>query len=130
VAQTRRPITASIPEWVPALERTDYLQRIIAELAAALARIAGHAAAGQPAAGLEEIRQAYAALGVEPRLVASLEAVSLARLLRLPERVRAVARLLTEEAALHLALGQAPEARRCAQRARALLDTLTPEHEG
>jgi len=106
------------------MQRYDYVQRIIEQLAAALARIARCKADGRLEAGLEEIRGAIEELGLNPHLVSSLDAGSLGRLLRHPEQLRAVAQLLAEEAELLAAAGREREAVSAAARAPALARLL------
>lgn len=116
------------------MQRYDYVQRIIEQLAAALARIAGCKAEGHLEAGLEEVRRAIEELGLNPHLVSSLDTGSLGRLLRHPEQLRAVARLLAEEAELLAALGRERAAALTAARATALArlldDRTTPAAQG
>lgn len=106
------------------MERYDYVKRLIEQLGAALARIAGLRAQGQYQEALAELREAYSGLDLNPRLVGSLDGASLARMLRDPDRVRALARLLEEEAKLRDHLDQTVAARSQRRQALALYRSL------
>ena len=112
------------------MQRYDYIQRVIEQLAAALARIAGLQAEGKHVEALAEVQRAYSGLDLNPHLVRSLDSVSLARLLREPTKVHAVARLLKEEADLRESMGELSVADLLRRRALRLCRTLesTPDH--
>ena len=112
------------------MQRYDYIQRVIEQLAAALARIAGLRAEGKHDEALSEIQQTYVALELNPHLVRSLDAVSLARLLRESERVQGVARLLAEEAELRALAGEPGVAVLLRRRALGLCRALGPASGG
>lgn len=79
--------------------REDYIIRLIKQLAAALARIAGRRKAGDYEGALAETGKAWDDLiGQPPReLVDVLDTATLAGLLKEPARMRAAAQLLVEE---------------------------------
>jgi hypothetical protein len=81
-------------------EREDHLLRQLKAIAAMLARIAGlrESGAGEEARA-ELARAGRELLGSEAELVPRVDAASAAMLLGSPERIRAYARLLEEEAA-------------------------------
>jgi hypothetical protein len=101
--------------------RDDYLMRQIEQLAGFLARAAGFSAGGAPAEALRELREAWDQLfGDVPReLVDVLDLPTLTGLLRTPERVKAAAQLLAEEARALELLGD-PRAATVQRRAREL----------
>jgi hypothetical protein len=99
--------------------REDYLERMIRQLAQALARVLGLRRRGETEAALQELEAAMAAVaGLDPRAVEASDPAVLAALLREPARLSALGRLLAERAGLEDDRGQ-PE-RAAATRARAL----------
>jgi hypothetical protein len=97
--------------------RDDHLMRMIRQLAAALARIAGLRKAALLDQAEEELRQAFASLGgIDPRLAAEGDPAVLLQLVHDPERREALARLLEEREAIRAArreaAGAAPPAGR------------------
>lgn len=101
--------------------RDDYLMRQIEQLAGFLARAAGFSAGGAPSEALRELQQAWdQLLGDVPRdMVDVLDPPTLAGLLRSPERVKAAAQLLAEEARALEVLGD-PRAPAVLRKAREL----------
>jgi hypothetical protein len=95
-------------------------------LAAVFARIAGLKAEGRLTEALDEVGEAYSALDLNPHLLRTLDAGSIARMLRDPPRVRGVARLLAEEADLRDARGERGAAYGQRRRALELCKTLDP----
>lgn len=99
--------------------RDDYLERMIRQLAQALARIVGLRRRGETEAALEALDAAVAAAaGLDPRAVEASDPAVLAALLREPARLAALGRLLAERAGLEDDRGQGQRA--AATRARAL----------
>jgi hypothetical protein len=99
--------------------REDYLERMIRQLAQALARILGLRRRGETEAALEELDAAVAAVaGLDPRAVEASDPALLAALLREPDRLAALGRLLAERAGVEDDRGEGERA--AATRARAL----------
>jgi hypothetical protein len=99
--------------------REDYLERMIRQLAQALARILGLRRRGETEAALEELDGAVAAVaGLDPRAVEASDPAVLAALLRDPARLAALGRLLAERAGVEDDRGEGERA--AATRARAL----------
>ena len=102
--------------------REDYLQRMVRQLAQALARVLGLRRRGETEAALEALESAMASLaGLHPRTVEASDPAVLAALLREPVRLAALGRLLAERAALEGERGQAERAAATRRRALALL---------
>ncbi len=101
--------------------RDDWVMRMVRQLAAALARIAGLRKAGLLDEAARELDAALASLGgVDPRLVDGADPVVLAALVRDPARREALARLIAERAELAAARGDAKGAEALRAKARAL----------
>jgi hypothetical protein len=94
-----------------AVFRRDYIQRMVQQLAEALARIAGLRAQKDLDGAEREVAEAYRTLNVDPTFL-SLDARSLIAVVGDPDRLRMLARLLDEEAAVCEARGDAASARR------------------
>lgn len=91
--------------------RDDHLMRMIRQLAAALARIAGLRKAALLDQAEEELRQAFASLGgIDPRLAAEGDPAVLLQLVHDPERREMLARLLEEREAIRAARREEAEA--------------------
>ncbi len=102
--------------------REDYLERMIRQLAQALARILGLRRRGETEAALEELDGAVAAVaGLDPRAVEASDPALLAALLREPDRLAALGRLLAERAGVEDDRGEGERAARTRARALALL---------
>ena len=102
--------------------REDYLERMIRQLAQALARVLDLRRRGETEAALEALESAMASLaGLDPRTVEASDPAVLAALLREPVRLAALGRLLAERAALEGERGQAERAAATRRRALALL---------
>lgn len=104
----------------------DWLQRLIEQLAAAVARVLGLRREGR----LEEARQeleraAVEAAGLGLSLLERLDPASAARLVREPERLAALARLALERSRLERDAGEVEAAGRWHERAVALGDLST-----
>ena len=98
--------------------RRDWVQRMIEQLAAAVARIAGL----RRAAALDEARAEVAAAassiaGVDPAMVAGVDSASVTALVRDPDRLAVLARLLLERASIEADAGDAASAAAWRQRA-------------
>lgn len=79
--------------------REDYIIRLIKQLAAFLARIAGHRKRGEYTQALDEMNRAWTDILDVPReLVDATDPETLAALLREPAKMRLAGRLLAEEA--------------------------------
>lgn len=101
--------------------RDDWVMRMVRQLAAALARIAGLRKAALLDEAAEELDAAMASLGgVDPRLVDGADPAVLAALVRDPARREALARLIVERAELAAARGDAKGAEALRAKARAL----------
>ncbi|HET8722987.1 MAG TPA: hypothetical protein VFM53_02205 [Anaeromyxobacteraceae bacterium] len=85
--------------------RDDFVMRMVRQLAAALARIAGLRNAGLLDEAAERLDEAFAALGVDPKLAGSADAALLLGLTADPARREALRRLLEERDALAAARG-------------------------
>ncbi len=106
---------------LPAVLRDDHLMRMIRQLAAALARIAGLRKAALLDDAAAELDAAVASLGgIDPRLVDATPPEVLASLVRDPARRDALGRLLEERGALLEARGDPAGAASARARARAL----------
>ncbi|MBI4512274.1 MAG: hypothetical protein HY698_21755 [Deltaproteobacteria bacterium] len=93
--------------------REDYLLRFVKQLAAALARVAGLRKSGEHEQALQEIQETWdELLGMPPGLFESMSADALTAILGSPEKARAVASLLHEEAAVLRTLGRSEAAER------------------
>jgi hypothetical protein len=92
--------------------RVDYLVRMIQRAAEALARAFSRKQEGRHADALAEIDAAYGALSkLDRRSFEALSSGTLARMLGLEERVRAVARLSKLEGDVHAELGDRSSSR-------------------
>ena len=80
--------------------RDDWVMRMVRQLAAALARIAGLRQAGLLDEAAETLDEAFTQLGVDPRLAGAADAATLLALTSDPARREALARLLAERDAL------------------------------
>jgi hypothetical protein len=106
---------------LPRVIRDDYLMRMVNQLAAALARIAGLRRAALLEQAAEEMDAAVASLGgIDPRLAEGSDGPLLAALVTDPARREALARLLEEQAEILLARGETARARTTREKARAL----------
>ena len=85
--------------------RNDYLLRMIQQLSEALARIAGLRVAGQHERALDELGKLYEELGTPREVVDVVDTATLVRLCGHPEKVRALAKVIREEAKIFEALG-------------------------
>ncbi len=104
------------------MQREDYLERMIRQLAQALARILGLRRRGETEVALEELEAAMAAVaGLDPRAVEASDPALLAALLREPARLAALGRLLAVRADLEDDRGQGQRAAATRDRALALL---------
>lgn len=97
--------------------RDDHVMRMVRQLAAALARIAGLRKAALLDQAEQELREAFASLGgIDPRLAEEGDPAVLLPLVQDPRRREALARLLEEREAIRAArreaAGKAPPARR------------------
>ncbi len=102
--------------------REDYLERMIRQLAQALARILGLRRRGETQAALEELDGAVATVaGLDPRAVEASDPAVLAALLRAPDRLVALGRLLAERAGIEDDRGLSERAQATRARALALL---------
>jgi hypothetical protein len=99
--------------------RDDYIIRLIKQLGAVLARIAGKRKAGELDAALQEAGKGWDDLiGQPPReLVDVLDTHTLAEMLREPAKMRAAAQLLIEEGHVHAAKHNPVHAAICYRRA-------------
>ena len=87
--------------------REDSLLRMVRQLARALAKILGLRRSGRLEEAAEEVAAAMSSTaGVDPRLVESAEAATLAAMLSDEGRRRAVARLCLERAEIEMERGQ------------------------
>jgi hypothetical protein len=100
----------------------DVIKRMIEALGAALAKIAGLRAEGKNEEALQEVQAAYAALGLNPHLISSLQGASLRVVVGSPEKAQALSQLLLEESQLLAQLGDTRTAEQKARQASALLD--------
>jgi hypothetical protein len=106
---------------LPAVLREDHLMRMIRQLAAALARIAGLRKAALLDQAEEELDAAMASLGgIDPRLAEASDAAVLAALVRDPARREALSRLLAERAENLEARGEPVRAEAARGKSRAL----------
>lgn len=80
--------------------RDDFVMRMVRQLAAALARIAGLRKAGLLDEAAQQLDLAFADLGVDPKLAGSADATLLLGLTADPARREALRRLLEERDAL------------------------------
>ncbi len=80
--------------------RDDFVMRMVRQLAAALARIAGLRKAGLLDEAARQLDLAFADLGVDPKLAGSADAALLLGLTADPARREALRRLLEERDAL------------------------------
>jgi len=112
-----------------AQERRDYVERLIEELAAVVARLAGRLAAGTPEAADEVVRGAQAAqgelLGPLAAALPQVDAASALALLRDPRQVRAWVDLLRVEAAARRLRGEVEDATALEMRAGDLEQALS-----
>ena len=92
------------------MQRYDFIQRLIQQLAETLARIAGMRREGRSEQALVVVAQSYRALGVDPEALRRLDSRSLALLHGSPVKLRAIAELCEAEAELMEALGRPAEA--------------------
>jgi hypothetical protein len=84
----------------------DYIMRMIAQLAAVLARMMGAKNAQNYAEALQIVQNAYGQLfGLNGELVESMDAATLALLLGEKEKIKALAALLREEGDIFLLQG-------------------------
>lgn len=99
--------------------REDYIIRLIKQLAAAIARIAGKRQAGEYEAALAEAGKAWDDLiGQPPReLVDMVDTHTLAGMLKEPARMRVAAQLLIEEGRSYAGKGDPVHATVCYRRA-------------
>lgn len=80
------------------MQRYDFLERLIQQIAEAIARIAGLSRQGRSEEALLVVEQTYRGLGVDPEALRRLDSRSLAMLQGPPEKLRALARLCELEA--------------------------------
>jgi len=100
------------------LFENDFIKRLVRQFAEVAARLAGLRREGRNEEALEEIDAAYRQLfRMEPSFIESLDAGSVARLVRDGELLETYAKLLEEEALVHDATGDTARAR--SRRARA-----------
>jgi hypothetical protein len=88
--------------------RQDYIERMIEQLAAAIARIAGLASEGKYEDAARELDGCYRSLGVTRHMLERLDAPTLAAMLG-GSRAEAVARVLDAEATLARSQGKDAE---------------------
>ena len=103
--------------------RDDYILRMVHQLAAAIARIAGLNQRGEPDLALAEADRAWGELlgDIPTELAGSVDSRTLAGLLRQPARIRLAHELSREQARALAARGDAAGASRRARRALELL---------
>jgi hypothetical protein len=99
--------------------RDDYIIRLIKQLGAVLARIVGKRNAGEYESALQEAGKGWDDLiGQPPRdLVDVIDTKTLAEMLKEPEKMRAAAKLLTEEGRAYAGKGDPIHAAICFRRA-------------
>ena len=98
--------------------RDDYIERMIRQLAEAIARIAGWTANGRLEEAIREADRAWEELLDVPRdLVERLDGPTLAQLLGEPAKMRVAGELLAAEARVHQAKGNPVHALLCYKRA-------------
>jgi tetratricopeptide (TPR) repeat protein len=98
--------------------REDYLMRMVKQLAAFVARIAGYRQRGELDRALDEVERARTELlELPPGLVDAIDTPTLAGLLAQAPRIRAAARLFREEGHVHRARGDRFTATLCYRRA-------------
>ncbi|HUL60129.1 MAG TPA: hypothetical protein VLU43_12680 [Anaeromyxobacteraceae bacterium] len=86
--------------------RRDLIQRMVEQLAAALARVAALRRRGEAAAARTELDDAAARIaGVDPRMIAAVDSASVAGLVRDADRLAVLARLLLERASVEADAG-------------------------
>jgi hypothetical protein len=91
--------------------RSDWLERLLTQLAAALARALGYRARGEDEQALEEIHTATLQLFGLPRsMLLSLDARSALEVLAAPRLREAALRLLDEEASILRSMGKVADA--------------------
>jgi hypothetical protein len=105
------------------LFRQDWIQRVIEQFAAALAKTAGLSHAGQHAEALEALREAKGALPLVPGMLEDMDVQELIESLG-AEQARLLARLLAAEADLHDRMGRPLLAERPRRRSVGLLEQL------
>jgi hypothetical protein len=105
------------------LFRQDWIQRVIEQFAAALAKIAGLAHAGQHAEALEALREAKGALPIVPGMLEDMDVRTLIESLGV-EQAELLARLLAAEADLHDRMGRPLLAQRPRRRSQELFEQL------
>jgi hypothetical protein len=93
------------------MQRYDFLERLIQQIAEAIARIAGLSRQGRSDEALVVVDQTYRGLGVDPEALRRLDSRSLAMLHGPPEKLRALARLCELEAEILEKLGRQSAAR-------------------
>jgi hypothetical protein len=100
------------------VQREDFIERMIRQLAEALARIAGRTANGKLEEALAESDRAWTDLLDVPRdLIERLDGPTLAQLLADPMKMRIAGELLAAEARVHQAKGNPVHALLCNKRA-------------
>lgn len=100
------------------MQREDFIERMIRQLAEALARIAGRTASGKLDEAIQESDRAWTDLLDVPRdLVDRLDGPTLAQLLADPIKMRIAGELLAAEARVHQAKGNPVHALICNKRA-------------
>ena len=105
--------------WLGMFER-DFLMRQVKQLTELLAKIARLRTSGQQVTALQEIGAAYEGLGITKSMLEYLDVSSLIRMIEQPEVLRAIGRVMEQEAELLEEQGDArAEAKR--QRAEALI---------
>lgn len=103
------------------IEEQDYILRMIRQLAQAIARIVGLRESGKPEQALQAVQETSdALLGPLAPMLPRLDAKSAAALIGNPEKLEAIVRLLSEEAAIHKAMGNLSLAQSTLNRAAAL----------
>jgi hypothetical protein len=103
------------------VQREDYIMRMIEQLAAAIRKIAGLREKGEYARALGEAADAWEKLLEVPReLVERVDGPTLASLLRTPDKMRAAADLLIEEARVFAGNGDPLHATVCYRKAHEL----------
>jgi hypothetical protein len=75
------------------MQRYDFIQRLIQQIAEAIAKVAGLRSEGRTQEALGVVEQTFAALGVDPEALRRLDSRSLAMLHGPPQKLRALARL-------------------------------------
>jgi hypothetical protein len=108
----------------------DYLMRMIKQLAAALARLAGRNQKGEHVQALAEVGGVWdEVLGVPRELAEAMDTPALVQLLQHPDRMHAAAQLLRQEAIARRGIGELEVAARLDERAAELEAAAGPSDE-